>query len=201
MPNRTIYVTDADMPIFERAQALAGDNLSATIAQALRRFVEAEDARNASFEEVTVKVGKVAHTYKTFWGKLLAKGRVRAAKGRHVRYEVYQTRKGKLALYTRSGLDWGDPEAWSRHWSGKNWDVDVDVDVDVNVDPHRKEWSYRHWSGKNWDWSQWPNKDSECRLEVYENLDELKGNVPQDFFEAVQQALQVGPDGSEFLDI
>ncbi len=42
MPNRTIYVADSDLPVFEKAQQLAGDNLSATIAQALRRFVEAE---------------------------------------------------------------------------------------------------------------------------------------------------------------
>jgi hypothetical protein len=33
MPNRTIYVADADLPIFEKAQELAGENLSATIAE------------------------------------------------------------------------------------------------------------------------------------------------------------------------
>ena len=40
MPNRTIYVADVDLPIFEKAQKLAGDNLSAAIAQALHYFVE-----------------------------------------------------------------------------------------------------------------------------------------------------------------
>ena len=45
MPNRTIYVADADVPIFEKAQKLAGDNLSAAIAHALRSFVEREEAR------------------------------------------------------------------------------------------------------------------------------------------------------------
>src|SRR5947209_13077271 len=77
MPNRTIYVADADLPTFEKAQELAGENLSATIAQALRRFVEAEEAKASGFEEVTVKVGKIAHSYKRFRGRLLAKGRVR----------------------------------------------------------------------------------------------------------------------------
>lgn len=202
MPNRTIYVADADMPIFELAQELAGDNLSATIVQALRRFVEAEEARSKGFEEITVKVGKTVLSYKSFYGRLLATG-PRGVQHRHTRYDVYQTRKGKLALYVRVRPDWGDPETWKhRHWKGKNWDVDVDVDV--NVDPawnRPPEWSYRHWWGKHWDWSQWPNQGSEYHLEVYDSLEELQGHVPQELFEAVSQALQVGPDGAEFLDI
>src|SRR5258708_38696707 len=50
MPTKTIYVADADLPTFERAQALAGDNLSATIVQALRRFVQAHDAGRVDME-------------------------------------------------------------------------------------------------------------------------------------------------------
>ncbi|TME65527.1 MAG: EXLDI protein [Chloroflexi bacterium] len=102
MPNRTIYVADADLPTFEKAQELAGENLSATIAQALRRFVDAEEAKASGFEEVTVKVGKIAHSYKRFRGRLLAKGRVRDQNEmRRTVYDVYQTVKGKLALYVR----------------------------------------------------------------------------------------------------
>src|SRR5215469_14987269 len=57
MPNKTIYVADADLPTFERAQELAGENLSATIACALRRFVKTEEARQQGFEEISLKVG------------------------------------------------------------------------------------------------------------------------------------------------
>ena len=35
MPNRTIYVAGVDLPIFEKAQKLAGDNLSAAIPEEL----------------------------------------------------------------------------------------------------------------------------------------------------------------------
>ena len=35
MPNRTIYVAGADLSIFEKAQKLAGDNLSAAIPEVL----------------------------------------------------------------------------------------------------------------------------------------------------------------------
>ncbi len=42
MPNKTIYVADGDGPLFERAQALAGGNLSAAIAQAIRQLVDGD---------------------------------------------------------------------------------------------------------------------------------------------------------------
>ncbi len=174
MPNRTIYVADADLPIFEKAQELAGENLSATIAQALRRFVEAEEARASGYEEITVKVGNIVHSHKRFRGRLLAKGRIRnKQETRRTVYEVYQTIKGKLALYVRSAPNWDNPKTWS--------------------------WSYKNWSHK--EWSEWPNTDYEYRLEVYDTLDELKDNVPQELYEAVAQALKGEPDGVEFLDI
>lgn len=183
MPNRTIYVADADLPTFEKAQELAGENLSATIAQALRRFVEAEEAKASGFEEVTVKVGKIAHSYKRFRGRLLAKGRVRDQNEmRRTVYDVYQTVKGKLALYVRGAPNWENAKTWSY----QNW-------------PQRETWSYKNWSHK--DWSQWPNRDYEFRLEVYETLDELKDNVPLELYEAVVQALKGDPEGVEYLDI
>ena len=49
VPNKTIYVSDGDLPIYQRAQELAGDNLSAAIAAALRQFVELEEGRREGF--------------------------------------------------------------------------------------------------------------------------------------------------------
>jgi hypothetical protein len=40
VPNKTIYVSDGDLQLFQRAQELAGGNLSAAISKALRRFVD-----------------------------------------------------------------------------------------------------------------------------------------------------------------
>jgi EXLDI family protein len=74
MPNKTIYVADADLPVFERAQELAGENLSSTIVQALRNFVQAYETRAAGFRDVVVKVGSEIYTRKQFRGRLLAKG-------------------------------------------------------------------------------------------------------------------------------
>src|SRR5438876_7710203 len=104
MPNRTIYVADADLPIFEKAQKLAGDNLSAAIAQALRYFVENEEARRSGFEEITVKVGKGRpYLTKQFRGRLLARRRIRVHNGtRPLTLVVYQTAKGRFAVYTKN---------------------------------------------------------------------------------------------------
>ncbi len=195
MPNRTIYVADADLPIFEKAQELAGDNLSATIAQALHRFVESVEAREKGFEEVTVKVGKIAPSYKRFRGRLLAKGHVREPDdsfrvsinkhgskamaseqndARDISYRVYQTAKGKLALYVRNLPNWN-------YWSNP------------------KSWSYRNY--EHTDWTNWSQEEQEFRFEVYETVEQLQGNVPQELYEAVSQALRGGPNGVEFLDI
>jgi EXLDI family protein len=74
MPNKTIYVSDTDLPVFERAQELAGENLSSTIVQALRNFVQAYETRAAGFRDVVVRVGSDFYTRKQFRGRLLAKG-------------------------------------------------------------------------------------------------------------------------------
>ncbi|NUR96504.1 MAG: EXLDI protein, partial [Kribbellaceae bacterium] len=42
MPNKTIYVSDDDLPLYKRAQELAG-NLSSAISIALRKYVELEE--------------------------------------------------------------------------------------------------------------------------------------------------------------
>ena len=80
MPNKTIYVSDDDLPLFERAQQLADANLSSAIVQALRRFIEIEEARQRGFEEITVLVnGEGAHQRKRFLGYRLARWRLENA--------------------------------------------------------------------------------------------------------------------------
>ncbi|MBX5450307.1 EXLDI protein [Thermogemmatispora sp.] len=173
MPNRTIYVADADLPIFEKAQQLAGGNLSATIAAALRRFVEREEARRAGFEEVTVRVGKAARIYKRFWGRLLARGlSCQPERGCEIMYRIYQTRKGKFAVYIREGPAWSD----------------------------RRYWSRRTWLGR--EWACWP-QDYDYRLEIYDSREELRRHLPVELYEAVSLAIEADQeeDGPEFLDI
>jgi EXLDI family protein len=52
MPNKTIYVSDDDLPLFRKAQDIAGGNLSAAILAAIPRYVEAEEGRQEGYEEI-----------------------------------------------------------------------------------------------------------------------------------------------------
>lgn len=177
MPNRTIYVADADLPLFEKAQQLSGGNLSSTITDALRQFVEAQAIRSGGFEEVTVKVGKHVHSLKRFQGRLLAKGSVpEKNETRKVSYNVYQTPKGNLVVHIKTSPNWN-------YWSS-----------------HRG----RSRRGRPDDWSDtdWSSRGYEYRLEVYPSLEELEFNVPPELHEAVAQILNGdNPDGVEVLDI
>jgi EXLDI family protein len=168
MPNRTIYVADADLPIFEKAQKLAGDSLSAAIAQALHYFVEMEEAKSSGFEEITVKVGKGRpYLTKQFRGRLLAKRRIRVQNAaRLLTLVVYQTAKGMFAVYTKNTTNWSDwskSSKWSKE-SNSSWDWDYD------------------WT--NYDWSSY-FEDDEHRLDVYGTLDDLKDHIPEELYDSI----------------
>jgi len=193
MPNRTIYIADADVPLYEKAQKLAGDNLSAAIAHALRVFVEREEARQSGYEDITIKVGK-GHPYiqQQFRGRLLAKRRIKLANEMRILImNVYQTAKGRFAVYTRNQPNWNWTD-WSHRKPGKpkrGWDVDVDVNVDVN-------WSQKNQS--SYDWSAY-YEEVEMRLDVYDTLDDLKENIPEELYDAITRYLRGGE--IEILDI
>jgi len=189
MPNKTIYVADADLPIFERAQELAGENLSATIVAALRRFVAAEESQASGYGEVIVKVGENGlFTQKQFNGRELAKLRLPDPQtGRSTVLVVYQTAKGRLALYSRTFTDWS---SWGRKW----WE---------------KQYKHKDSSGGHedlswdWDWSSdrpsCPTQGSVHRLDVYETVDELSVYVPPELHAAAVRALN--GNEIEILDI
>jgi EXLDI family protein len=183
MPNRTIYVADADMPIFEKAQKLAGDNLSAAIAHALRTFVEREEARQSGYEDITVRVGKGRpFLQKQFSGRLLAKRHIRISNyARMLTMNVYQTAKGRFVVYTKNQPNWS---GWSQPWSKQS-------------EHHQTRSGDWDWS-QNWDWSTYQD-DDEYRLDVYESLDQLRENVPEELFDAVNRYLK--GDDVEYLDI
>ena len=187
MPNRTIYVADADVPIFEKAQKLAGDNLSAAIAHALRSFVEREEAKVSGYEDITVKVGKGRpYLQQQFRGRLIAKRRLRISNDvRMLTMIVYQTAKGRFAVYTKNQASWSN---WShrgpkKSGKGDNWDWD---------------WDWSHGDQSSNDWSSY-YEDDELRLDVYDTLDDLKENIPEELYDTIVRYLK--GDDVEILDI
>lgn len=195
MPNKTIYVTDADVATFERAQELAGDNLSATIAQALRRFIKAEEAKKEGFEEIRVKEGdKGTYTHKRFIGKELARTNIFDRELRRATVlVVYQTAKKRYALYTKEIHNWSLGELMNN----VNRKTE-DISEKIFSEKLREKLNFKF----NFDWDEdlpvWsrPNK---YRLDVYDTEEELKEHIPEDLAQAVTKA--VNGDSDIFLDI
>jgi hypothetical protein len=196
MPNKTIYVSDDDLPLYERAQALAGGSLSAAVSRALRQYVDSQESSDAGFQEVTVTVGSGRdRREQRFSGVLLGEWRHPTAERRIERFRVYRTPKGKFALHTSRMPDWAawsDPETWRGGW---HWDW--------NRTPRTDDWraskqdlkaTIRSQAMRGFAWG--PGEES---LDVAESLDELRDKIPADFYETLTG--EAGHPDVEDLDI
>src|SRR3712207_5714101 len=172
MPNKTIYVSDADLPVFERAQQLTGGNLSAAISKALRRLVEVEEGRLEGFEEITVRVGVAPGKLQRFQGVQLVDWHRSTGSGEE-RYRVYRTRTGKFALHVAR------PKGFV-HTAGK----------DGQLTGWRK-----HFAAEQ----QWGETPAVSILEVFETFEALRGAVPAELA-ALVEAYATEPE-VEDLDI
>ena len=117
MPNKTIYVREEDLPVFEEAERLGGDSLSSIIAEALRRFVDVKRAELFGMREHALPVGVLrsqgdddVRTVR-FIGRLLAEadvyhGQTSDRKDRGTDYRVYQTKAGKIRGWGEKGSRW-----------------------------------------------------------------------------------------------
>ncbi|WP_163511819.1 EXLDI protein [Fodinicola acaciae] len=190
MPNKTIYVADSDLPVFQRAQELAG-SLSAAITQALHRYVEAREAQMQGLSEVKVRVGRGGvPRYKRFRGALAARWQHPTGDGQVEDFTVYRTAKEQFAVHRRTHADWrrwSDPRRWA---SGENsvWDKDWDVD-----------W-HAGWDGESTTGGvDWSGPHGEAVLEVYESVAAMRERVPAELADLVEENL--GTPQVEDLDI
>ena len=169
VPNKTIYVSEGDLPLYERAQELAGDNLSAAISAALRRYVDVEEAKREGFDEITVRVGPGKGRKVRFVGVLL--GEWYSSQGRVETFRVYRGRTGKFVVHVERGADW------------------------TMVDAEGKPAGWRGYLGLgNVSYGSTP---AESTLEVVASLDELRPKVPPQLYDMVagshQRAARRGP--------
>ena len=167
MPNKTIYVSDGDLPIYQRAQELAGDNLSAAIAAALRRYVDVEEGRREGFDEIIVRVGPGKGRKVRFIGVLLGEW-VNTSPSRVATFRVYRGRTGKFVLHVEHSPDYavvdgeGKPAGWRAHL-GLDWNV------------------------------SYGTKPGESTLEVVESLEELRERIPPQLYDMVEGFAQQPP--------
>ncbi len=100
MPNKTIYVSENDASLFEKAKEIAGDTLSSVIVRALSEYVARHQDREKGMKDVSVKVGiDGAEREQRFIGSSIGEwngfsdDRVWFMKG-----AIYKTQKGNWAI-------------------------------------------------------------------------------------------------------
>jgi EXLDI family protein len=158
VPNKTIYVSEGDLKLYQRAQELAGGNLSAAISSALRRYVDIEEGRREGFDEIIVRVGSGKGRKVRFTGVLLGEW-VNSSYSRVEAFRVYRGRTGKFVLHVERSADWtmvdadGKPAGW-RGYLGIG-----------NV--------------------SYGNSPGESTLEVFATLDELRPRIPPQLYDIV----------------
>jgi len=187
VPNKTIYVSDDDLALFERAQELSGANLSSAIVQALRRFINVEEARQRGFDEITIMVNDTGvPRQKRFLGSRLVRWlQPTPDKTGTEILNVYRTAGNRFALHKRSVPDWplegGDPD-----FAGdpKNWGLGSGLLLRLASIGH--------------DWEAF-RESGTYSFQVYETLDDLKAHASAELYRLMIQAME-GPE-SELLDI
>ncbi|WP_280264271.1 EXLDI protein [Nocardia wallacei] len=168
MPNKTVYVSDDDLPLFQRAQELVGGNLSGAIVTALRRYIELEEGRLEGFEEVILRVGHNGVRQVRFSGTLL--GELRDINDEHQQHlRVYRTRKGKFVLHNQTAK-WADMADYARSGS-KNWIKDL------------ADWRKLLGVTDEQDWGEFD-------MDVYDSVTDLKGRIPDKLYRRVSDIVE-----------
>jgi EXLDI family protein len=163
VPNKTIYVSEDDQPLYQKAQELAGGNLSSAISTALKRYVDAEDARSAGFEDVIVKVGFGAGRKVRFLGVLLG--------------EWYQSEGERFQHYRV----WRGPKRFALHIERTEYFEMRDAQGNPLT-------GWRAWTGIGM--AAGGGRPAQATLDVYDSLDELREHIPPEFWEVVSASVK-----------
>lgn len=103
MPNKTIYVSESDVSLFEEAKTIAGEALSSVISRALREYVSRHGKKAKGMKEITVKVGgHNSQREQRFVGQEVGKwSGFSDDKVWLMDAKIYQTQKGNWAILLR----------------------------------------------------------------------------------------------------
>jgi EXLDI family protein len=174
MPNKTIYVSDDDLPLFRKAQDIAGGNLSAAILAAIRRYVEVEEGRQEGYEEITVKVGPGPGRKVRFTGVLLGEWGRSTSTNVEV-FKVFRSQKGRFVVHTERSPDvvWtaGDKPA-------AGWRAVLNA-----FSPNQT----------------WGSTQGEATLDVVDTVEELREKIPPELYDLIASVARQPP--VEDLDI
>ena len=116
MPNKTIYIAEDDMAIFQKAQEVAGESISKVIVQALQQYVALKEALSSGFKEYEVLRGYQGEGVNVEKARFIGK----RLSGLALYYEtepdeyvytLYLTRKGQFMLQLMKGENFQDKYA------------------------------------------------------------------------------------------
>lgn len=101
MPNKTIYVSDNDAPLFEEAKNIAGTALSSVITQALKEYVTRQQKKAKGMQEVKILVGRAdTEREQRFIGMKLGEwSGFSDDKEWWLSAKIYRTQKGNWAVH------------------------------------------------------------------------------------------------------
>lgn len=177
MPNKTIYVPDADLTVFDKAQKLSGNNLSATIVQALRLFIKTKEGTGFTHIEVTVGE-KGTYQRKRFIGKELIRTRTLDNMNSKT-YIIYETAKEHFALYTIEKEKQSLEQLIEREIEQRVLER-LDAGASRNLPPESGRAAER----------------DKRNLDIFHTKEALQGRVPNDLYDVLQTLAE-----GEFLDI
>ncbi len=162
MPTKNVYVSEADLPLFEEAAELAGA-LSTAVSAGLRLYVDQQTKERRKGEmqiiEVEVNDGPVVST-KRFTGRRILRFEERDGLRVNI-FRVYLTAKDQYAVYQRNDPNWAAMS--TTEGTGPGWD-----DAET-------------WQGQWW-------HSGNRTLQVFPNLDAMKGHVPHGLLESLSTA-------------
>ena len=139
MPNKAIYVKEADAELWGKAEKLAGGSLSALITEAVRRYVEEEErkeqAKMGTIQTVEpIEVELAAHKAQFVGEWLLDPDPDETRTGEPgydagAYYGVALTERGNIAVYTRHVTDGFAPTlvAYDTFEKAEEWGVPADI--------------------------------------------------------------------------
>jgi len=120
MGNKTIYVSDKDESLFNRAKDIAGVALSSVIARALREYVARNEEKVNGMKEIAVKIGHHnSQREQRFVGKEVGKWNgFSDDKIWLMDAKIYRTQKGNWAILLRQSAKatlLTNPQEWSKN--------------------------------------------------------------------------------------
>ena len=162
MPTKNVYVSESDLPLFDRAAELAG-GMSAAVALGLRLYVAQQDRQRKDTEMRTIELkvddGAVVGVKRFSGRQILRWSRQEGLRSRTAR--VYETARGQYAVHLREDPNW-------TALSGSDDDNPIWEDPALG----RGEW-----------WKRGPRE-----LRVFATIEEMAGELPDDLVAAIRSA-------------